>query len=269
MDLRRHEKRKNLGAFTLIEVTFVIAIITILLSILLPGMNAIRQSAQKLKDVSNLKKIAEAWQEAVINRDWSIETTTALNFMRELAGYGKNSTEDIILNDPSVYLSPGDKYASKPSPTSQFITVFDDTDKVLIMGPPFLTRVTNPMINDSYFISYCLMCNHLSKDVPLATTPLAFTRGLNKNGLWDQKVGLYGNKGGYVVYCDGHVVWFDGSKPARFLKWDKSGYTSDIRQAVPTKTIIICSASQANTSAAYKVEDAPAFVLAFGTGGDI
>jgi hypothetical protein len=52
--------------------------------------------------------------------------------------------------------------------------------------------------------------------------------------------GLYGSKGGYVVYCDGHIVWFDGSRPAKFLKWDKTGYTSDIRYAVPTNAEISC-----------------------------
>jgi prepilin-type processing-associated H-X9-DG protein len=42
--------------------------------------------------------------------------------------------------------------------------------------------------------------------VPLATTPLAFTRGLKIDGTWDEKYGLYGSKGGYVVFCDGHVT---------------------------------------------------------------
>jgi prepilin-type processing-associated H-X9-DG protein len=51
---------------------------------------------------------------------------------------------------------------------------------------------------------------------------------------------LYGDKGGYVVYCDGHVAWFDGSKPARFSKWDKSGYTSNILEAKPPGAIATC-----------------------------
>jgi prepilin-type processing-associated H-X9-DG protein len=68
--------------------------------------------------------------------------------------------------------------------------------------------------------------------VPLDITPLAFTRGLKTDGTWDETAGLYGSKGGYVVFCDGHVTWYDGSKPAKFLKWDKSGYTSDIREVM-------------------------------------
>jgi hypothetical protein len=76
------------------------------------------------------------------------------------------------------------------------------------------------------------MCN-LPSNVPLDTTPLGFTRGLCTDGTWDEKLGLYGSKGGYVIYCDGHATWFDGSQPARFLRWDKLGYTSDIRETVP------------------------------------
>jgi prepilin-type processing-associated H-X9-DG protein len=72
----------------------------------------------------------------------------------------------------------------------------------------------------------------------LSTTPFGFTRGLKINGKWYSSYGLYGNKGGYVVFCDGHVTWFDDDKPARFLKWDQSGYTSDIREAVPNSAFI-------------------------------
>jgi prepilin-type processing-associated H-X9-DG protein len=73
----------------------------------------------------------------------------------------------------------------------------------------------------------------LPLNVPPATTPLAFTRGLCKDGTWDEQVGLYGSKGGYVVFCDGHVTWVDGSRPAKFLKWDQSGYAANICEAVP------------------------------------
>jgi prepilin-type processing-associated H-X9-DG protein len=88
--------------------------------------------------------------------------------------------------------------------------------------------------------SYCIIAHGPITDIPLNTTPLAFTRGLCTDGTWDEKAGLYGSKGGYVVYCDGHVMGFDDSKPAKFLKWDQSGYTSDIRYAVPLNAEITC-----------------------------
>jgi hypothetical protein len=74
--------------------------------------------------------------------------------------------------------------------------------------------------------------------MPLATTPVAFTRGLKANGKWHSKYGLYGDRGGYVVFGDGHMTWFDGSNPAKFLHWNGREYTSDIREAVPSGTLI-------------------------------
>jgi hypothetical protein len=95
------------------------------------------------------------------------------------------------------------------------------------------SRVTNMDFGTSnHFLSYCTIAN-LDGSVPIATTPLAFTRGLKTDGTWDEKYGLYGSKGGYVVFCDGHTTWFDGSKPAKFLHWNGQQYTSDIRQTVP------------------------------------
>jgi prepilin-type processing-associated H-X9-DG protein len=109
---------------------------------------------------------------------------------------------------------------------------------------------------------------NLPSHVPLNTTPLGFTRGLNKNGKWDEPSGLYGSKGGYVVYADGHVTWFEGDKPAKFLKWDQSGYTSDIRQTVPSSTWITCTNDINKVKAAYKGENALAIICHAGTGGE-
>ncbi|MDR2812725.1 MAG: prepilin-type N-terminal cleavage/methylation domain-containing protein [Puniceicoccales bacterium] len=244
-EMQKKGKGKS-KSFTLVEIVFTISIIGILLAILLPAMSAIKLSAQKVKDVSNLQKIAEAWRECVINRGWSIDgrdpwgTYCATVFIEQLAGRGKTSPSDIVLNDPYVYISPGDKYASKV--IEELIGFFDTNEQAVSWKEAFST-VANFMVSNSHFISYCLMCN-LPPHAPLNTTPLGFTRGLCEDGKWDEKAGLYGSKGGYVVYCDGHVTWFDGNKPAKFLKWDQSGYTNDIRGAVLSSTWITCGNPQ-------------------------
>jgi prepilin-type processing-associated H-X9-DG protein len=200
-------------------------------------MSSIKLSAQKVKDVSNLQKIAEAWRECVINRGWRIDKgeTAITRFTERLAGYDNPdgaSISNLVLNDANIYISPGDKYASKVL-----------CEALVRLDSYWGTAYTATFAGTSHFmhsiISYCLIANLLST-VPLDTTPLGFTRGLRVDGKWDEKAGLYGSKGGYVVYCDGHVVWFDGSRPAKFLKWDKSGYTSDIRYAVPSSAWITC-----------------------------
>jgi prepilin-type processing-associated H-X9-DG protein len=182
-----------------------------------------------------------------------------------LAGYKQTDLSGVILNDANVYLSPGDKYASKPRYDT--LTYFDNYWGIAYRGT--YTNVSNFMTDSpTQQISYCFVLR-LPTTAPLDTTPLGFTRGLREDGKWDEKAGLYGSKGGYVVYADGHVTWFDGSKPAKFLKWDKSGYTSDIRQAVPSSTWITCGNEK--TRMDYKSEDGSnSLVILYhaGTGGE-
>jgi type II secretory pathway pseudopilin PulG len=269
----RSVKSKN-KSFTLLEIVFTIVIIGILLAIFLPVMSSIKLTAQKIKDQSNLRTIAAAWKEAVINRGWRVcgnpERVTSL--LEELAGVNyqdgreSSSISDMILNDPHTYISPGDKYAIKVN--KEMICHFDGTRVGQFGAFDLWPDVNNFMIVSDTIISYCLV-QFLPANAPLDTTPLGFTRGLNKNGLWDEKAGLYGSKGGYVVYADGHVVWFDGSKPARFLKWDRSGYTSDIRQTIPTgSAITCCNRGSICLRPDYRGEDALAILNDIGTGGD-
>jgi hypothetical protein len=89
----------------------------------MPAMSAIKLSAQKIQDVSHLKKIAEAWRECAINRGWEIDGREPEGsdvgmprisaFVEQLAGRGKTGASNMILSDANVYISPGDKYASK------------------------------------------------------------------------------------------------------------------------------------------------------------
>jgi Tfp pilus assembly protein FimT len=271
---RQSVKSKN-KSFTLVEIVFTIVIIGILLAIFLPVMSSIKLSAQKVKDVSNLKAIAAAWRECVINRGWIIdghannETTRHVSrFIQQLAGLYQSNISNIVLNNFTVYISPNDKYASKVQRES---LSFVQSNGAITFYSDVHSRVSNFMVNNSFLFSYCFILN-LPSHAPLDTTPLGFTRGLNKNGLWDEKSGLYGSKGGYVVFCDGHTTWFDGSKPAKFLKWDQSGYTTDIRQAMPKTAWISCTnpstAANGDLKAAYDGENALAILSQAGTGED-
>jgi Tfp pilus assembly protein PilE len=269
---RKNVKSKKKRSFTLVEVVFTISIIGVLLAILMPAMSAIKLSAQKIQDVSHLKKVAEAWREHTINRGQILDgagyngNPHSINtFALQLAGYGKTNISDMVLNDASVCISSGDKYASKMGQTA-FCRIDAQNQTIKPVDPYPFSNVTNFIISGKILFSYCFVLN-LPGHAPLNTTPLGFTRGLNKNGLWDEKSGIYGSKGGYVVYCDGHTTWFDGSKPAIFLKWDGTGYTSDICYAVPSSAWITCTSDHYTTSADYKSENAPASIGAQGKGG--
>ncbi|MDR2812642.1 MAG: hypothetical protein LBB05_02545 [Puniceicoccales bacterium] len=210
-------------------------------------MSAIKLSAQKVRDVSNLKKIAEAWREYSINRSYGkmpiSEEKYGTHFIQLLSGCGENfdtgakagRVDGCILNDPYVYVSPGDKYASPiQNETIGRLT----QDGAWYWSYP-LKLVSNGLGPGSEIFSYCLAWG-IDPSASLDTTPLGFTRGLKENGYWDEKYGLYGSKGGYVVFCDGHTTWFDGSKPAKFLKWDRSGYTNNIRETLAKDVLITC-----------------------------
>jgi prepilin-type processing-associated H-X9-DG protein len=154
--------------------------------------------------------------------------------MIQLACKNASNISDMVLNDPYVYISTGDKYAS-PVKRESLCMILDNG----VVGFWSIPKVTNIIASGTGIISYCFVMG-LPAHVPLATTPLGFTRGLREDGKWDEKVGLYGNKGGYVVYCDGHVTWFDGSKPAKFLHWNGQKYTPNIRETVPNSAWITC-----------------------------
>ncbi|MDR1591044.1 MAG: hypothetical protein LBR92_03565 [Puniceicoccales bacterium] len=212
-------------------------------------MSSIKLSAKKMKDVSNLQKIAEAWKEYTINRGNTMDIMQGSGwawtdygnwFIITLAGMTQNPDRfylsKCVLNDLHVYTSPGDKYSKV---TKEFI--IEETDNteggnaiaVAVWSLQHVVSTDFYIANPNYgLFSYCTIAN-LNGSVPLATTPLAFTRGLKTDGTWDEKYGLYGTSGGYVVFCDGHVTWFDGSRPAKFLHWNGQQYTTDIREAVP------------------------------------
>jgi prepilin-type processing-associated H-X9-DG protein len=227
-------------------------------------MSSIKLSAQKVKDVSNLQKIAEAWRECAINRGWRIDGKDggicyATVFAEQLAGQGKTNSSDIVLNDPYVYISPGDKYASKVR--HETLTLFNGS--TIIFTSAF-SVVSNIVTSGDHCFSYCFALN-LPTHESLSTTPLGFTRGLREDGKWDEKSGLYGSKGGYVVFCDGHVTWFDGNRSTKFLHWNGQEYTTNVRQAVPSSAFITCGNGATKTD--YKSDGSLVILRHAGAGG--
>jgi competence protein ComGC len=260
-------KSKN-KSFTLLEIVFTIVIIGVLLALFLPVMSSIKLAAQKVKDQSNLKTITAAWRECVINYgreinscNWQKNPGYVSLVMERLAGCdGSGKISDMVLNDPYVYISSGDKYAGKI--IKDVICFFNGTE---VREAGWYNNVSNIMTSGALLISYCLITG-LPAYVPLDTTPFAFTRGLRVDGKWDEKAGLYGSKGGFVVFCVGHTTWFDGSKSARFLRWDQSGYTSDIREAVPNSAFITCGNPGTKTN--YESDGKLVILHCSGTGGN-
>jgi prepilin-type processing-associated H-X9-DG protein len=243
-------------------------------------MSSIKLAAQKVKDQSNLKTIVAAWKEYTINRGNTMNLMQAspggywsdygMWFAASLAGCVQNPDKlypsKSVLNDPYVYISSGDKYASKVFKEYIIMGVNTGEGAAIRSGVSWST-IANADFSlanrtTDYLSSYCTIAN-LDGSVPLATTPLTFTRGLKSDGKWDEKYGLYGSKGGYVAFCDGHVTWFDGSKPAKFLHWNGEQYTTDIRQTVPNVAKFGCGGIKSTSTKLPNV-----VVWGNGTGGN-
>jgi len=84
---RRQKKAKNLvvrGGFTLMELLVVISIISLLMSIMLPGLNKSREQAQRVVCGSNMRQLTLCWTiYAYENDDRLCSADTGFNFFGE------------------------------------------------------------------------------------------------------------------------------------------------------------------------------------------
>jgi hypothetical protein len=189
--------------------------------------------ARRMKDSEKLKRIADVWK-TFCNQFGSLAPNWPFYFVHALSWGNPNGwkgQDNVLLNDSYAYVSEEDKFAAS-------------VVKAAISGSsgdcrkcPGSYRPVQNEISIAIPLSYCIIMR-LPRGLPLDTTLLAFTRGLKTDGRWHSEYGLYGKAGGLVVFCDGHVKWFDGSAPACFLRWDRSGYSADIREAVPSTAFI-------------------------------
>lgn len=231
-------------AFTLIEIVFVISILGILCALALPGFQTIRMKVRRTQDMANLKKIAEAWQLFSEHRGM-MPTHTGCNdrieFAAILAGLD-GSKQGSILNDANVYCSSGDQYAS---PIIADMVGYVDAQGNEHYAQPWERVHSALCTGPSEILSYDLI-QGVDPNRPRETLPIAFTRGLKENGLWDAQYGVYGAKGGLIAYADGHVTWYDGDQPVSFLLPDQSDYTHNIRELFGSDVWISCGSGNFN-----------------------
>ncbi|MDE6576117.1 MAG: prepilin-type N-terminal cleavage/methylation domain-containing protein [Opitutales bacterium] len=209
--------RRHLKAFTLVELVVVISIIGVLMTFVLPSVSDVMGRSRRANAQNCLQKIVHAY----------------LMYRNEHGDFIVNDVEEFallmaragLLNDPNAY-------------------VFD----VLAQSVNRIKKDTIATGNGKTE-SHCWEDAHqpqsfsvnlvvgLDESCP-ETTPIAYTRGLNSNGLWDKETDVFAGKGGFVAFLDGHVKWYPDLQN-RLLKNNRSGTTGNLQEAIPVGAKII------------------------------
>jgi prepilin-type N-terminal cleavage/methylation domain-containing protein len=210
------------SGFTLIELLTVIAIIGILAAIIIPTVGKVRETAQRTVDANNLREIAKAAMVyAGDNNDRLPDPQTLAatfpgsvavhRFPAALARHG-------ILTDPSFYFAKNDPLFSGTYPTA-----------ILTPGNSQRNQV-DPDFSTGRYLAWEFV-GGLKMGDP-ATTPIAYTRGLNADGTWDAAAGVYKDAGGYIAFLGGNVTFYP-SAAGKLTSNGSNQMVADIRQAVP------------------------------------
>jgi prepilin-type N-terminal cleavage/methylation domain-containing protein len=216
---------RSRSGFTLIELLTVIAIIGILAAILFPAIGAARRSAQKASDLSNIRSIGQA---AII-----------------YASDNNDRLPDPIANDSASAankVTGGDHYyvwfgllAKNGNLADPAVTISKIDPLYPAVMPTAIVNPTNKNALDSTFLNNIPSFEVVGgiKVSDPSTTPVAYTRGLQKDGTWDTLSGTYGTEGGFVVFVGGNVASFKNIGSPSSLTQTTGKVTADITQAVP------------------------------------
>lgn len=189
--------RRPLAGFTLIELLTVIAIIGILASIIIPSVGAVKISAQKAAERSNIATIGKsAGIYATDNSDYLPDplskSGTSLNASGGLFKWMLLLARSGALTGPSFYFSKIDQPQFQCKVEDLPGTVFNPTNHLALASG--LAQYT-PSVE---------LVGGLKSD-NLPTTPVVWTRGLRTDGQWDKDLGVYGETGGAIFFLGGNV----------------------------------------------------------------
>ena len=212
----------NKNGFTLLELVTVIAIIGILAAVLFPAISSALTLATQMVGGNNLRQIALAYvqtQGRSIRLDYEKDIYKAADWASVLA-------EKAELNNPSIYCFKEDYLVKQVSG-----------------APPKIIGWARggEWEMDEYFSNYPLSVTVIVgvQGAP-STTPIAFTRGLDpETGCWKEARGedggVYGRRGGYIAFSDGHVEFFENlvDPENQLVHYETGKPTGDIREAVP------------------------------------
>ncbi|MDR1413668.1 MAG: type II secretion system GspH family protein [Puniceicoccales bacterium] len=190
----RRSGKKN--AFTLIEMLTVISIIGILAAILMPIIGNAIGEAKKLKVSKGLQQIAMAYASLSL-KGFARELNGCENAAQWAGVFSKYEE----MNTASMFIA-GDDYLVETERNPLPKTIGLVKNGTWQMNPEF----------ENFPLSVVVIAGILGQS-KAETTPIAYTRGLDSStGKWrsarGKDGGIYGEKGGFIVFLDGHVEFF-------------------------------------------------------------
>lgn len=207
---RNFKKLKSRAdGFTLIEFLSVITVIGIFMGFLFPIGNEVIFKARMSEDANNLRQIALSYAFMTQDEDehnWG-SITSINDWAVRLASFGG-------INRINCYLSS---------------LVCKKDDRPIVDKKK---KVIGHFLHQS--LSWVCL-SPLPQDAPKATTPVLYSQGLDVNkGCWLEK-SIYGSKGGFIVYLDGHVKFYS-KLTNQLIDYETGRPTSRIQKAVPKGT---------------------------------
>lgn len=208
---RDFKKLSLISGFSLLEMIAVLTIIGIFSGFLFPLGQQIVYKANLAKDAHNLRQIALSYCQLLqLNEslDGLKNVINSNDFAVTLARSGG-------INEASCYSS----FCSKNKPKS--------TNIVDTIGN---------IIGDFNHLPIDWVClSPLPTNCTLSTTPALYSQGLNiETGLWEPD-SLYGTRGGFIAFLDGHVQFFNNLE-GQLVHFKTKRPTKNITEAVPNYT---------------------------------
>ena len=204
--------RHKISGFTIVELLSVLTMLAVFMGVLFPVGEKIIEKSRRAATASDLRQIALAYGAFLAENE---DNWQAFAKITKIADFAKILAESNYITDAALYYTKTDpEIADKELPKTIGIRTDDGftIDKTFAAIPAHFVVITK-----------------ISKNAPQATTPVAYTRGLNpQSGSWD-KSGVYGQEGGYVAFLDGHVKFY---KKVELLKFNSGELTNSIKEAV-------------------------------------